>query len=89
MSDTRKRAERFLQQAGANAAAPFHEAWTGVAAKIHFRAIERRPRPKSYEVHHESEVAKEAFFEAMMSGKSPADAAAAALARVSLGGGKL
>ena len=59
-------------------------AWSIVSERIKGRALLRRPRPTSYEVHHEVETARNAYLNAVLTNKMPHDATTAALNSVSL-----
>ena len=45
--------------------------WNLICDRIEKRAIERKPKPKSFEVHHECEVARLAFLKAIVEGIAP------------------
>lgn len=46
-------------------------AWGEVCDRIEKRALARRPKPKSFEVHHECEVARLALLKAVVGGATP------------------
>ena len=59
-------------------------AWSAVAQKIEERAGKARPAPKVYEVHHETQVARQAFLTAIVSGQTVEEATTAALDRIQI-----
>jgi hypothetical protein len=59
-------------------------AWNRVLNKIEARALAARPKPKSFEVHHETEIARLCFLTAVVEGRSLNSAEDAALQRVGL-----
>lgn len=59
-------------------------AFDRVCAKIEARAIARRPKPKVFEVHHETQVARLALMEAVAAGRAPESGEVEALERIGL-----
>ena len=59
-------------------------AWTVVVTRIEDRATTRRPKPPNFEVHHETEIARETFLTAIALGHTPAEATAEALKRIKI-----
>lgn len=59
-------------------------AWNRVCDKIQDRALTRRPKPKVFEVHHETEVARLALLAAIANGRGPESGEIEALERVGL-----
>lgn len=58
--------------------------WNAICDKIEKRALAKRPKPKVFEVHHETEVAKLAYLTAIVEGKTNEVAQGAAEAAVGL-----
>lgn len=59
-------------------------AWGRVCDKIEARALATRPKPRSFEVHHETQVARLAFLTALVAGGDLSTCETAALAAVAL-----
>lgn len=58
--------------------------WAVVCDAIHARATATRPKPLSFEVYHESEVARNVFLTTVYEGDTPRQAKEAALRRIKL-----
>lgn len=61
-------------------------AWNRLLDDVEKRALAARPKPKVYEVHHETETARLAFLTKIAEGGSEAEAEAAGRARIGLEG---
>ena len=59
-------------------------AWNRVCDKIEARALAKRPKPKSFEVHHETEAARLALLTAVAEGRAPESGEIEALERIGL-----
>lgn len=59
-------------------------AWAALIDQVEARALKRRPKPRSFEVHHEAETARLAFFTAIVDGKTVPEAEAAAATSINL-----
>lgn len=59
-------------------------AWGRVCDKIEARALTTRPKPRSFEVHHETQVARLAFLTALVAGANMSACETAALEAVAL-----
>ena len=59
-------------------------AWNGVIDAIESRALKARPKPKVFEVNHETEVARLVLFRSLLAGDRLDVCAVKALARVGL-----
>lgn len=62
----------------------FKAAWNRVCDKIEARALAKRPKPRVFEVYHQTEVARIALLTAIAEGKSLEASEAVALTRVHL-----
>lgn len=56
--------------------------WNRICDRIHAHATAMRPKPKSFEVHHLSEVARKAYLESFVAGSDIPAAENAALAAI-------
>ena len=63
---------------------PLRAAWNRVCDVLHPHFSAMRPKPKVYEVHHATEVARAAFLAAFCDGKPDEACVAAALARLGI-----
>lgn len=62
---------RELCAASKEAETAIKAGWNVVCDKIEKRALAKRPKPKVFEVHHETEVARLAYLKAIAEGKTP------------------
>lgn len=62
----------------------FKAAWSRVCDKIEARALAKRPKPRVFEVHHETEIARIALLTAIAEGRAPESGEVEALERVGL-----
>lgn len=59
-------------------------AWNRVCDRIEERALAKRPKPKSFEVHHETEAARAALMTAIAEGRTVETAELESLNRIGL-----
>lgn len=62
----------------------FKAAWNRVCDKIEARALAARPKPRVFEIHHETEVARVALLTAIAEGRAIEVAEGESLAKIGL-----